>query len=74
MVLDAALHRADKPSNAAIAIIYTGLDDKEHALDWLEKAYQERDTIMTHLKVDPLFDTLRSQPRFQQLIRRMHLD
>jgi hypothetical protein len=68
------LHRAGKPSNAAIAIIYTGMDDKEHALDWLEKAYQERDTIMTHLKVDPLFDSLRSQARFQELIRRMHLD
>jgi tetratricopeptide (TPR) repeat protein len=74
MILDAALYRAGKPSNAAIAIIYTGLDDKEHALDWLEKAYQERDTIMTHLKVDPLFDSLRSQARFQELIHRMHLD
>ncbi len=74
MVLDAALHRADKLSNAAIAIIYTGMDDKEHALDWLEKAYQERDTIMTHLKVDPVFDNLRSEQRFKELLRRMHLD
>jgi tetratricopeptide (TPR) repeat protein len=74
MVLDAALHRAGKPSNAAIAVIYTGMDDKERALEWLEKAYQERDTIMTHLKVDPLFDSLRSQARFQELIHRMHLD
>jgi DNA-binding winged helix-turn-helix (wHTH) protein/TolB-like protein/Flp pilus assembly protein TadD len=74
MVPDAALHRAGKPSNAAIAVIYTGMDDKERALEWLEKAYQERDTIMTHLKVDPLFDSLRSQARFQELIHRMHLD
>lgn len=74
MVLDAALHPVVKPSNAAITLIYTGMDDKEHALEWLEKAYQERDTIVTHLKVDPLFDSLRSQARFQQMLRRMHLD
>jgi len=45
-----------------------------HALDWLEIAYQERDTIMTHLKVDPLSDSLQSQARFQELLRRMHFD
>lgn len=72
MVLDAVLHPGGKPSNAAVALIYTGMEDKEHALDWLEKAFEERDTIVTHLKVDPLFDSLRSQPRFQELLRRMH--
>jgi DNA-binding winged helix-turn-helix (wHTH) protein/TolB-like protein/Tfp pilus assembly protein PilF len=73
-VLDAALHRTGKPSNAAIAFIYAGMDDKEHALDWLEKGYQDRDNIVTHLKVEPLFDNLRSEPRFKELLRRMRLD
>ena len=74
LVLDAALHRTGKPSNGSIAFIYAGMDDKEHALDWLEKGYEDRDNIMTHLKVEPLFDNLRSEQRFKELLRRMHLD
>ena len=36
--------------------------------------YEERDNMMTHLRVEPLFDNLRSEPRFKELLRRMHLD
>lgn len=50
------------------------MDDKERALDMLEKGLQERDNFMTHLKVEPLFDNLRAEPRFKELLRRMHLD
>jgi hypothetical protein len=73
MVLDTLLH-SRKPSNSALAFIYMGMDDKARALDMLEKGLQERDNFMTHLKVEPLFDNLRSGPRFQELLRRMHLD
>ena len=72
-VLDTLLHSTRKQSNSALAFIYIGMDDKERALDMLEKGLQERDNFMIHLKVEPLFDNLRSEPRFQELLRRMHL-
>jgi TolB-like protein/Tfp pilus assembly protein PilF len=56
-----------------MAIIYTGLGEKEQAIEWFEKAYQERSGLMVFLKVDPLYDSLRSEPRFNDLLRRMNL-
>ncbi|MGI8897035.1 MAG: protein kinase domain-containing protein [Pyrinomonadaceae bacterium] len=53
--------------------IYTSLGDKEQALEYLEKAYQERSTWLMWIKVDPRFDPLRSDPRFADLLRRMKL-
>jgi len=55
------------------ALIYTGLGKKDEALTWLEKAYQQRSPMMTWLKVDPRFDSLRQDPRFQDLMRRVGL-
>jgi len=48
-----------------------GLGDKEQALAWLEKAYEDRSFFMVDLKVEPELDPLRSDPRFQHLLRRM---
>ena len=56
-----------------IAVICTGLDDKERALEWLEKALDERSLEMIFLKVDPRFDRLHADPRFAGLLRRMGL-
>jgi TolB-like protein/DNA-binding winged helix-turn-helix (wHTH) protein/Tfp pilus assembly protein PilF len=56
-----------------IAIIYAGLGQKDQALVWLEKGYQERSAWMVWLKVDPRLDVLRSDPRFQDLLRRVGL-
>src|SRR5262249_41557364 len=56
-----------------IALIYAGLDDKSQALDWLEKGLAARDVHMVFLRVDPKWDGLRDQPRFQALIRRIGL-
>jgi hypothetical protein len=53
-----------------VAVIYCGLGDKEQALAWLEKAYQERDPGLVVVKVEPALDPLRSDPHFQDLIRR----
>jgi tetratricopeptide (TPR) repeat protein len=50
-----------------------GLSDKEQAFAWLEKAYQERRDLMVVLNIDPLVDPLRSDPRFQDLVRRVGL-
>jgi tetratricopeptide (TPR) repeat protein len=52
---------------------YAGLSDKEQAFAWLEKAYQERRDLMVVLNIDPLVDPLRSDPRFQDLVRRVGL-
>ena len=55
-----------------IALIHLGLGQKEQAFEWLEKAYNDRASWMVWLKVDPRFDPLRSDPRFQDLLRRMN--
>ena len=46
---------------------------KEEALDWLEKAYDAHDPNMPYLSVDPIFDDLRDQPRFQAILKKMGL-
>ena len=56
-----------------VALGYAGLNDKDSALNWLEKAYQQRDPGINFLKVDPCLDPLRSDVRFQELIRRVGL-
>ena len=55
------------------ALIYIGLGNKDQAIAWLEKAYQERSDFLLVLNVDPLFDVLRADPRFQDLVRRIGL-
>lgn len=55
------------------ACVYTGLGDKKMALDWLDKAYKERNDRLVYLNVDPMADPLRSEPRFQDLMKRLHL-
>jgi tetratricopeptide (TPR) repeat protein len=56
----------------AFALIYTGLGENDAALEWLEKAFQDRNGWMPFLNVEPRFDPLRSDPRFQDLLRRMN--
>jgi TolB-like protein/Tfp pilus assembly protein PilF len=55
------------------AAIYEGLGEKSHALDSLDKAYQERNDRLVYLAVDPLADPLRSEPRFRNLMIRIGL-
>jgi TolB-like protein/DNA-binding winged helix-turn-helix (wHTH) protein/Flp pilus assembly protein TadD len=56
-----------------IAWAYAGLGDKDQELAWLEKAYAQHSNELTALKVDPGYDSLRSDPRFQTLLRRVGL-
>jgi len=55
------------------ACIYAGLADRDQAFFWLERAYQERSDGLTYLNVEPTFDPLRSDPRFEELLRRAGL-
>ncbi len=55
--------------------VYVGLGEKEKAFEWLGKAYEDRSIGSTFamIKMDPIFDPLRSDPRFADLLRRMNL-
>jgi tetratricopeptide (TPR) repeat protein len=54
-----------------LAAVYLALGDKDQALAWLRKDYEERGNWMNQLKVDPVMDPLRSDPRFKKLMRQM---
>jgi eukaryotic-like serine/threonine-protein kinase len=56
-----------------IATIYASLNERDSAFEWLERAFTERADWMVFLKVDPRFKSLRSDPRFTDLLRRMNL-
>lgn len=55
------------------ATAYIGMNDKEQALAWLERAYEQHSTELVNAKVDPIYDPLRGDPRFRDLLVRMHL-
>ena len=55
-----------------MALIHASLGEKDEAFTWLEKAYQQRDASLVWLKVAPEFDSLRSDSRFEDLLRQMN--
>ena len=59
---------------AAFVDAYLGLDDREQAFAWLERAYQEHSYMLQLVKVHPYFDPLRGDPRFAELVHRVGLD
>ena len=58
-------------SPVAFAIVHIGLDNVDQALDWAERAYEDRRGWLAYLKVNPMLDPLRGSPRFDALVRRM---
>lgn len=53
------------------AILHAGLKQNDNAMDWMEKAYQDKSNSVIFLKVDPELDPLRSNPRFRSLLQRL---
>jgi tetratricopeptide (TPR) repeat protein len=60
-------------SGVDIAIVYSGLGDCNSATHWLDSAFQKRDKGLDIIGTDPLFDACRPDPRFQRLLRHLHL-
>jgi tetratricopeptide (TPR) repeat protein len=54
-----------------IALVYVGLGENAKALEWLDRAEQERDPFVIYIQVDPNFDSLRGDPRFAKLINKL---
>jgi TolB-like protein/Flp pilus assembly protein TadD len=54
------------------SLLHAGLGEKDQACEWLQKAYDAHDLRLVYLRVDPPLDPLRSDPRFQALLRRMN--
>jgi len=56
-----------------IAVTYESLGERDEAFKWLTKGYEERSDDMLYLKVEPVFVSLRFDPRFAELLRRVHI-
>jgi len=67
------LNRRQSVDPAAFALAHVGMGNKDQAFAWLQRAYLRHSNILTTLKVEPGFDSLRSDPRFQEMMRRVGL-
>jgi len=56
-----------------LARLYTSLDEREQAITWLERGHEARHGLVIYLKVHPHFDSLRGEPRFEALLRKVRL-
>ncbi len=61
-------------NSSAFAAIYLGLGEKRKALDWLDKCYENQESACWLLKVDPIYDSVRNEPRFQGLVKKVFRD
>ena len=57
----------------AFALVYAGLENKDKAFEWLNKAIDDREGWVTFINVEPMLDSLRLDPRFEDLLRRLGL-
>jgi adenylate cyclase len=58
-------------SPANVAAVYLGLGEKEKAFDWLEKAFADQDPVFWWITSDQLYDGIRNEPRFQELMKKL---
>jgi tetratricopeptide (TPR) repeat protein len=72
-LLDQLIARFAKTTPGQILGVYAWRGEKERAFEWAEQALAQRDVGLTWLKIDPEFDSLRTDPRYAALLRRMNL-
>ena len=72
----APAYQADKwfVSPLNFAIIYTGLGDHDQAFAWLERGVEQRTRLLYRVKSRPIFDPLRADSRYAELLRKMNLE
>ena len=72
-IVNDMIHKARQSHQGGllIALVFAALGDRDQAFHWLEQAYAEHDTFLTWLRVDPEFDNIRGDARFEDLIRRI---
>jgi serine/threonine-protein kinase len=67
-------NRTQRPGKSCYAAqVYASIGEKDRAFEWLEKAHEERNPLLAYAKVMPYYDTLRSDPRFAALLKRLGL-
>ena len=69
-----ALNKKEHVSPFFIALVYAGLNDKEKALEWLQKSYEEKSGSVRYLKMEPRLQNLRNEPRYTELMKKIGLD
>ena len=57
-----------------IGVVFAGLGNADQVFSWFDKACEDRDPDILMIKVEPLLDGLRADPRFAELLRKMHLE
>jgi len=72
--LEAKTNTEEYVSPVEVAIVHIALGDKERALDWVERAVDDRRGWAAYLRVNPILDPLRGEPRFEAIVRRMKFD
>jgi tetratricopeptide (TPR) repeat protein len=69
-----ALSKERYVSPYCITLIYASMGEKDHAIEWLQKAYDEHVAELIYMKVDPYLDKIRSDPRFIELLSKVRLE
>ncbi len=65
--------KGDQVESGFIAVIYASMGENDKAFKWLEKAYEDRDRLLTFIKADFEWDNIRSDPRFNVFLKKMGL-
>jgi len=70
--LNASKKRNLRPTS--LAMLYFALEERDTGFEWLAKGFEERDSWMPGIKTDPIFDNIRSDPRYKALLKKMNLE
>jgi hypothetical protein len=68
------MERGEREVLVQIAYIYAGLGNKDKVFEWLEKGYTEQNSQLGYLKIDYMWDNLKSDPRYTDLLKKIGLN